>query len=214
MGFFSRRRENSEARLLARKAREQERSEHREQRILHARTEQKRRTTVLRDEYMDTGTETQGLTLDAAGLPSGHLRLDRGRLLIVTPRGIVNPKSTRTYKLGIYSFSIRGSDHYGNAPKTGDFRPGAPVRMVREPDNEYDPDAVAIYAGRARSKSGYVNKANAKRIAKRLDAGDDLVAISTRGDGPGQIGLIPYVMVAERRVMAHLLRETGLPLPE
>jgi hypothetical protein len=214
MGFMDRWRSKSEAQRQGRQERDQRRQEERRERTRRAQTEQRRRTTVLRDEFMDPATEAQAFTLGTDGLPTGHLQLDRGRLVIVTSGGIVNPKSTQTYKLGIHSLSIRGMSHYGNAPKVGDFRPGAPIRLVREPNNEYDANAVAVYAGQARSKSGYVNKGNAKRIAKRLDAGEDLVAISTRGDRPGHLELTPFILIAERRVMTHLLRMTGIPTPE
>ena len=47
-------------------------------------------------------------------------------------------------------FTITGRNHYRNVKIT----PGMPLRLVKEPDNEFDPDAIAVYAGD--SKMGYV----------------------------------------------------------
>lgn len=120
---------------------------------------------------------------------------------------MVNPKSTYSHQVGIYSFTVRGSGHYAQAAKAGDFKPGATIRLEREPENQYDPNAVSIYAERGRKPSGYVNKLNAKRLAKLMDQGDEIVAISTRGGGPGNDEYVPQILVCERRVMEHLCRE-------
>ena len=47
-------------------------------------------------------------------------------------------------------FTITGRNHYRDVKITQ----GMPLRLVREPDNEFDPDAIAVYAGD--SKTGYV----------------------------------------------------------
>ncbi|WP_295603193.1 HIRAN domain-containing protein [uncultured Methanobrevibacter sp.] len=47
-------------------------------------------------------------------------------------------------------FTITGRNHYRDVKITR----GMPLRLVREPDNEFDPDAIAVYAGD--SKAGYV----------------------------------------------------------
>ena len=47
-------------------------------------------------------------------------------------------------------FTITGRNHYRDVKITQ----GMPLRLVREPDNEFDPDAIAVYAGN--SKMGYV----------------------------------------------------------
>lgn len=47
-------------------------------------------------------------------------------------------------------FTITGRNHYRDVKITR----GMPLRLVRELDNEFDPDAIAVYAGN--SKMGYV----------------------------------------------------------
>lgn len=152
--------------------------------------------------------EERSFVLGADGWPTGRLRQERDRLVIVTDdgAGMVNPTSARLHTLGLYCFRLRGVTYHEAAVRSGDFRPGARVRLVREPDNEHDPNAVAVYAAGAERPAGYVNKLNARRLAKRLDAGDELAAISVRGDRPGVEGAAPWILVAAPDVLAHLRR--------
>ena len=50
---------------------------------------------------------------------------------------------------------------------------------------------MAVYAWRGRAPVGYVNKQNAKRLAPVMDTGTGIVAVSLRGSGPGDTGLVP-----------------------
>ncbi|WP_350258391.1 HIRAN domain-containing protein [Scrofimicrobium sp. R131] len=156
---------------------------------------------------MPNGAELEYL-LDTAA-PRARLEEVKGQLLIVTDDGQrVNPGSPHLYKAGIFSFRLRGTSYYETAVKYGDFSPGTKLRLVREPDNEYDSNAIAIYAPRARNKAGYVNKLNAKRIAPLLDRGDKLVCISCRGTGPGRAGeVVPRVLVLQDQLLAQLWKE-------
>lgn len=99
--------------------------------------------------------------------------------------------------------------------EAGDFSPGAPVRLLREPDNEYDPNAVAIVAEGGRTTAAYVNKGKARSLAKMLDKGTELRAISLRGTGPGRACDQITVLAAAPEVVAHLLspRPDHLPRP-
>ena len=119
---------------------------------------------------------------------------------------MVNPKSRSLARVGLYSFQIKGSSHQGSAVKSGDFRPGVKVILRREPENPHDPNAIAVHTSTGRT-AGYVNKQNAARLAKRLDAGDDIIAVSIRGSGPGSETTVPRLLAAERRIIEHLLRE-------
>jgi hypothetical protein len=172
-----------------------------------------RASNVLRDEYMDRDAEQRALRRDHGGLPTAVLRRVRNRLILWTADGMVNPKSTTAHKIGVYSFALRGTQNYAAAAKAGKFTPGSPVRLVREPDNAYDTNAIAVYAWKGKKPSGYVNKQNAARLAPLMDKGIDLVAISTRGGGPGNNEYVPQILVCRRRVMVHLLRETTVVPP-
>ncbi len=161
---------------------------------------------VARAEYMDAETEARALQPGHDGLPDARLQRERDRLLVTTSHGWVNPKSRTSWRYGLHSFALRGTGYYEAAVKAGRFSPGAPVRLVREPSNEYDPNAVAVYAETGKRKAGYVPKGQAKRLAKMLDAGADLVAISVRGSGAGSNQVTPVVLVCDRKLHVHLTR--------
>lgn len=80
------------------------------------------------------------------------------------------------------------------------------MRLVREPKNEHDSNAIAVFAEAAGGKAGFVPASPAKRLAPLLDAGVDLVARSMRGGGPREVGVVPDVLVCERRTLEWLQR--------
>ncbi len=76
---------------------------------------------------------------------------------------LVGPTDRRLARAGIYVSNLRGESYHPKECKAGDFGPGQPVRLIREPDNAYDPNAVAVTADRARAQpAAYVNKAKAR----------------------------------------------------
>lgn len=162
---------------------------------------------VIREEYMSPEHEALALEPGPSGYPDARVQRVRDRLLVVTPDGWVNPRSrTAASHAGLWSFSLRGTEHHESAARRGDFTPGAPVRLVRKPDNPHDPNAIAVYAAGARDLAGYVPRGYAKRLAKLLDAGADMVAVSTRGGGPGYDAVTPHVLAVERDLWEHLNR--------
>lgn len=104
------------------------------------------------------------------------------------PTGKRVPPANRTLnKHGLVSFRVRGDAYYDS--KVADTRAGQRALLVREPDNKHDPNAVAVHALNKSGepvKVGYVNKGLARRLAKRLDAGDAVAAWFMRGDPPGR----------------------------
>ena len=59
---------------------------------------------------------------------------------------------------------------------------GAPVKLVREPNNDHDPNAVAVYFND--DKLGYVPRGENGALARMLDRGERLTAsISHLGSG-------------------------------
>lgn len=164
---------------------------------------------IYRSDYLSSEREAELFTLGEDGMPAGYLEMWEKQLVMTPdkkPGAMVNPKSARLHKLGIYSFSVRGTSHHEQAVKSANLRPGKSVRLVREPQNPYDSNAIAIYAETGRHPIGYVNKQNAARLAKVMDAGQEIAAISTRGNGPGSVGLVPMILAARPEVLAHLMR--------
>ncbi len=162
---------------------------------------------VIREEYMSPEHEALALEPGPNGFPDAWMERVRDRLLVVTPDGWVNPRSrTAASRAGLWSFVVRGTAHHESAVRRGDFTPGAPVRLVREQDNPHDPNAIAVYSDGARYLAGYVPRGYAKRLAKVLDSGADIVAVSTRGSGPGHDAPSPQVLAVERALWDHLNR--------
>lgn len=161
---------------------------------------------VARDEYLTPEEEAAALRPGPDGLPDARLERVRHRLLVVTPVGWVNPNSRSAHKVGLHAFQLRGAGYYEAALKAGKFTPGSPLKLVREPDNKHDPNAIAIYAEGARNKSGYVPAARAKTLARLLDGGTDLVAMSVRGSGHGTDGTVPHILICDRKLFDHLNR--------
>lgn len=161
---------------------------------------------VAREEYMPPDVEAKALTPGADGKLDARLVQVRNRLVVVTPYGWVNPRSRSAYKVGLHSVITRGTAYHEGAVKAGRFTPGTHVRLQREPNNKHDPNAIAVYAENARRKSGYVPRGTAKRLAKLIDEGADLVAVSVRGDGPGVTDVNPQLLICERALYEHLTR--------
>jgi hypothetical protein len=157
------------------------------------------------DDCLTPEQEKQAIVLDPDGVPNIKFKTWRNRLVPSVPEGIVNPKSRSLYKYGIYIFNVRGTSYHEQEVKKADTNPGSPARLVREPQNEYDPNAIAIYDEQGMGPLGYVNKLNAKRLAPKLDAGEDLVAFFTRSGDEEYESLTTQVAVMTKALAEQIL---------
>ncbi|MGO2751775.1 MAG: HIRAN domain-containing protein [Pseudoclavibacter sp.] len=126
----------------------------------------------------------------------------------VTTRKLVNVGCRNLLALELFTAQLRGLQYYQE--KRADTRPGGSATLVREPDNEHDPFAVAVLSRGV--KVGYVPKMMARRVAKRLDHGEDLEAIFIAGASAGTEASRVRVIVATPELMA-LLRSDPPALP-
>lgn len=111
---------------------------------------------------------------------------------------------TRLRAVGLWAIELRGLSHYRRAVKAGDFTPGRPVKLIRQPSNEFDPNAIAVAAEGSRAVAGYFNKQAAKRFSPMLDAGGaGLQAVTIEGDPPGRAGRV-VVLVAKPKLIKHV----------
>lgn len=127
---------------------------------------------------------------------------------------IVGVKDRRLAALGIYSLPARGLKHHESDARRGDFAAGRTLRLVREPANPHDPNAIAVYDHTGRYCAGYINRQKARTLARLIDAGTVLDAISTRGTGPGQPCDKVEILAAPPEMMRHLLspRPSRIPI--
>ena len=79
---------------------------------------------------------------------------------------------------GLRVASVAGARHRERALESDALAPGSALELRREPGNEHDPDAVAVWAGGA--QVGYVPRDLAAELAPELDAGRPWSAVVLR----------------------------------
>lgn len=120
---------------------------------------------------------------------------DTGRLMTAT--------DTRLRKVGLWAVELRGQSHHKRANKAGDFSPGRSVRLVREPSNPFDSEAIGVAAAGSAAVVGYLNPQASKRVAAILDDAERLRAVTIEGDPPGSDGRV-VVLLAEPQLVEHV----------
>jgi hypothetical protein len=81
---------------------------------------------------------------------------------------------------GLHVVHVAGAGvHHVAALVADDAAPGSPLALRRDPDNPYDPHAIAVDTAAA-AHLGWVPRALAATLAPRLDAGDPWSAIVLR----------------------------------
>ncbi|MPV50133.1 hypothetical protein GCG21_08965 [Pseudactinotalea sp. HY160] len=176
-----------------------------EQRPRTGPTPPERRRTVYTSEYLPREQEADVIQFNQDGAINLRLQPVRDLWVLTAPGGQwINPSSPALRRAGITVFKLRGAAHYAAAATAGDFSPGAPVRLVHEPNNEHDPNAIAVWAARGTGPAGYVNKQNAARLVKMIDAGQTLEAISVRGALAGEDGVTITILVTSPDTLAVL----------
>jgi len=73
-------------------------------------------------------------------------------------------------KIQSRSFSIAGADHYQHSAP---LKPGIELELRREPENQYDTNAVSIWYV---DKLGYIPRPMAVMLAPMIDSGQVTVA--------------------------------------
>ena len=128
---------------------------------------------------------------------------------------LVRPTDRRLPYASVYVSQLRGEYYHQAACQTGDFSPGQPVRLVREPTNEFDRNAVAVYDVTGAHLAAYVNKQKARLLARLIDGGEVLTAISIRGTRPGVECEQIAILAAQPAVLSRLRepRPPHLPAP-
>ncbi|WP_445942219.1 HIRAN domain-containing protein [Pseudonocardia sp. T1-2H] len=128
---------------------------------------------------------------------------------------LIAPKNRYLSSIGIYSSQLRGEKYNESGSSSGDFSPGAPVRLVREPGNPHDRNAIAVYDITGAHRAAYVDRLRARLIAPILDAGGALDAIAIRGTAAGRACRQIGIVAATPPVLRHLMtpRPPGAPMP-
>jgi hypothetical protein len=171
-------------------------------------------TTEVTPTHHASGTDRTFLELDPHGMPLLRLTWRQDELWLVDRNNhLLNCDHRGMAPLGIYGFDVRGIKYHVREARHGDFRPGTPAELIREPYNPYDSAAVSIRAVGWRAPTGYVNKGKAPTIARLLDQRVNLQAICLRGTGPGILPDKVSVLVATPDLLNHLGRELAGGMP-
>lgn len=143
--------------------------------------------------YLPSDRQAELLVPRPDGLPPLHLSRYHGALWLTedTTGKLVNAKSRALRSLGIWGATVRGTDYYDTKARLGD------AELVREPDNPFDANAVAVHVGG--KIIGHFNKQKASALAKVLDAGEQLVATIISVDPAKVIAARPEVLTHLRR---------------
>jgi hypothetical protein len=81
---------------------------------------------------------------------------------------------------------LAGASYRADALQDEAFAPGRRLALVREPENEHDPNAVAVYDANRRLHAGYVPA----EVAPDLRGDEQAVSLwEFRGEDGGRIGL-------------------------
>ena len=172
--------------------------------------------------YVPSDTDASRFKAPDGGPPPLHLieyRDSSGELVLRLCEDatgmLVSPKDGRLPKVGVYVSQLRGEAYHEKACAAGDFSPGTRVTLRREPDNPHDKNAVAVYDGTGTHMAAYVNKQQAARLSKLIDAGKPIDAVSIRGTAANRACSQVAVLAAAPEVVQHLLspRPSGLPTP-
>ena len=163
---------------------------------------------VSRRDFVPKEDEARYLTRDDDGVPTLRL-VDAGdRLAIWSPvegGALINPKGPGLRSLDLCASYARGSDHYRSAYRAVDLRKGQWIDLNREPENPHDKNAVAMCAPGSRVPFAYVQKGRAPAVARRMDAGEDLAALSMRGPRKGRDDDTTFVLIGSRADLKAML---------
>lgn len=169
---------------------------------------EERRRVIWREDYVAKEDEGRYLRRRTDGLPSLYLADAGDRLAIWSPvdgGGLINPKGPGVRTLRLYASYARGADHYRSAYRAADLSKGKWIDLVREPENPHDKNAVAMCAPGSRVPFAYVQRGRAPAVARRMDAGEDMVAVSMRGPGEGRDDDSTFVLIGSRSDLTAML---------
>lgn len=89
--------------------------------------------------------------------------------LVAIPNMVKAQSSEKVTKACIYEGEVAGLQYYKAGELAGIMKVGETICMKREPDNQYDIRAIALYY--REHKIGYMAKRHNRIISKMLDAG-------------------------------------------
>ena len=114
---------------------------------------------------------------------------DDGGQVWLAGYSVVDPESGRYLARDEPSLAARGlrvagaagaGPHHADALASEDVGPGQPLELRRDPANEHDPNAIAVYRAGGGEQLGWVPREVAAELAPELDAGPSWSAVVLR----------------------------------
>lgn len=84
-------------------------------------------------------------------------------------------------------YSIVGMKHRGTVEFVAKLLAGEPLALLRESNNDFDPNAIQVWA--RNMHVGYVKASQARELAKRIDASGDFAATLSSGLGAAKLAV-------------------------
>lgn len=161
----------------------------------------------VRRDVLSIADASRLLVADVQGLPPLRLQEhgDGLRLAEVSTGKLVGVGDAHLRALGIWSIWLRAVDSRTILAREGLLQPGATLRLVRQPRNAEDSNAIAVHASTGRLV-GYVSPRIAAGLAAVLDSGTSIEAVAvsyTARSGSSRPGLIT-LLAASPQTLAHL----------
>lgn len=163
---------------------------------------------VRREDFVLKENEDRYLRRKTDGLPNFYLADAGDRLVVWSPvdgGGLINPKGPGLRQFGLLASHARGANHYRSVYRAADLSKGRWIDLVRELDNPHDKNAVAMCAPGSRAVFAYVQRGRAPAVARRIDAGEDMAAVSMRGPGAGRGDDSTLVLMGSRADLTAIL---------
>ena len=88
---------------------------------------------------------------------------------------------------------VAGASYRHDALQDAAFDPGRRLSLVPEPENEHDPNAIAIWDAERQLQAGYVPA----EVAPELDGGEQAVSLWEFREGGSRIGLRVLIVPAD-----------------
>lgn len=138
-------------------------------------------------DYLHSSRWDELLQLRPDGMPPVRLRRHGYEWHLVEERTgkVVSVGNRKLRPLGLWTVRVRGLEHHKAEAKAAELSAGAPLSLTREPDNPFDSWAIAVSGANTKGTIGYVNKQMAAGLAKILDSGTEIEAISQCGSQAG-----------------------------
>lgn len=111
------------------------------------------------------------------------------------------------------NYSIVGMDHQGTTEIVAALNPGVTVTLVREPENKFDKNAIAVWVDGRRV--GYVPKNQNVELAKYIDLHGDKMRLTKDENAPLSFDELPKSSVsAGKAIDATFIRSpnSGYPM--